>query len=101
MTLLDAMRNKLDLTAAKRVCDRGTCGACTVIVDGKAMYSCTALAIDSQGKQIQTLEGIAQGSDRTRSSTPSSRTTLNSAATARRVLLSHRKRSSTRTQVHI
>ena len=61
MTLLDVMRNNLDLTAAKRVCDRGTCGACTVIVDGKAMYSCTVLAIDAQGKQIQTLEGIAQG----------------------------------------
>ena len=61
MTLLDAMRNQLDLTAAKRVCDRGTCGACTVIVDDKAMYSCTVLAIDAQGKQIQTLEGIAQG----------------------------------------
>jgi len=63
MTLLDVMRSKLDLTAAKRVCDRGTCGACTVIVDGKAMYSCTVLAIDAQGKQIQTLEGIAQGRD--------------------------------------
>jgi xanthine dehydrogenase YagT iron-sulfur-binding subunit len=61
MTLLDVMRNQLDLTAAKRVCDRGTCGACTVIVDGKAMYSCTVLAIDAQGKQIETLEGIAQG----------------------------------------
>ena len=61
VTLLDAMRNQLDLTAAKRVCDRGTCGACTVIVDDKAMYSCTVLAIDAQGKQIQTLEGIAQG----------------------------------------
>lgn len=61
MTLLDTMRNQLDLTAAKRVCDRGTCGACTVIVDNKAMYSCTVLAIDVQGKQIQTLEGIAQG----------------------------------------
>jgi xanthine dehydrogenase YagT iron-sulfur-binding subunit len=61
MTLLDTMRNQLDLTAAKRVCDRATCGACTVIVDNKAMYSCTVLAIDVQGKQIQTLEGIAQG----------------------------------------
>jgi xanthine dehydrogenase YagT iron-sulfur-binding subunit len=59
MTLLDVLRNKLDLTAAKRVCDRGTCGACTVIVGGKAMYSCTILAIDAQGKQIQTLEGIS------------------------------------------
>jgi xanthine dehydrogenase YagT iron-sulfur-binding subunit len=61
MTLLDVMRNQLDLTAAKRVCDRGTCGACTVIVDNKAVYSCTLLAIDAQGKQIETLEGIAQG----------------------------------------
>jgi xanthine dehydrogenase YagT iron-sulfur-binding subunit len=61
MTLLDVMRNNLDLTAAKRVCDRGTCGACTVIMDGKAVYACSVLAIDAQGKQIQTLEGIAGG----------------------------------------
>ena len=61
VTLLDVMRNQLDLTAAKRVCDRGTCGACTVIVDGKATYACTILAIDAQGKKIETLEGIAQG----------------------------------------
>ena len=61
VTLLDVMRNSLDLTAAKRVCDRGTCGACTVIVDGKATYACTVLAIDAQGKKIETLEGIAQG----------------------------------------
>ena len=55
----DTLRHRLDLTAAKRVCDRGTCGACTVIVDGKVMYSCTVLAIDAQGRQIQTLEGIS------------------------------------------
>ena len=61
MTLLDVMRNNLDLTAAKRVCDRGTCGACTIVVDGKAAYSCTMLAIDAQGRQIQTLEGVAAG----------------------------------------
>jgi xanthine dehydrogenase YagT iron-sulfur-binding subunit len=60
MTLLDAMRNKLDLTAAKRVCDRGTCGACTVIMNGKVAYACTVLAIDAQGKQIQTLEGLTE-----------------------------------------
>ena len=58
-TLLDTLRNKLDLTAAKRVCDRGTCGACTVMMNGKAVYGCTVLAIDAQGKQIQTLEGIS------------------------------------------
>lgn len=60
VTLLDACRNHLDLTGAKRVCDRGTCGACTMIVNGKAVYSCTVLAIDAQGKQIQTIEGIGQ-----------------------------------------
>jgi xanthine dehydrogenase YagT iron-sulfur-binding subunit len=59
MTLLDTLRNKLDLTAAKRVCDRGTCGACTVIMNNKVVYSCTVLAIDAQGKQIQTLEGLS------------------------------------------
>lgn len=59
-TLLDTLRHRLDLTAAKRVCDRGTCGACTVIIDTKVMYSCTVLAIDAVGRQIQTLEGISQ-----------------------------------------
>jgi xanthine dehydrogenase YagT iron-sulfur-binding subunit len=59
-TLLDTLRHRLEFTAAKRVCDRGTCGACTVIIDGKVMYSCTVLAIDAQGRQIQTLEGLAQ-----------------------------------------
>ncbi len=59
-TLLDTLRHGLELTAAKRVCDRGTCGACTVIIDGKVMYSCTVLAIDAQGRQIQTLEGLSQ-----------------------------------------
>jgi xanthine dehydrogenase YagT iron-sulfur-binding subunit len=59
MTLLDCLRQNLDLTAAKRVCDRGTCGACTIMVDGKAMYGCTILAIDAQGRKIETLEGIA------------------------------------------
>jgi xanthine dehydrogenase YagT iron-sulfur-binding subunit len=60
-TLCDALRHRLDLTAAKRVCDRGTCGACSVIIDGKVMYSCTVLAIDAQGRKIETLEGIAAG----------------------------------------
>jgi xanthine dehydrogenase YagT iron-sulfur-binding subunit len=57
-TLLDTLRNHLDLTAAKRVCDRGTCGACTVLMNSKVVYSCSVLAIDAQGKDIQTLEGI-------------------------------------------
>ena len=58
-TLLDVLRNKLNLTGAKRVCDRGTCGACSVLVNGKVMYACTILAIDAQGKQITTIEGFA------------------------------------------
>lgn len=63
VTLLDALRDRLDLTGAKKVCDRGTCGACTVIMDGKAVYSCTTLAIDAQGRDIQTIEGIAAEGD--------------------------------------
>jgi xanthine dehydrogenase YagT iron-sulfur-binding subunit len=59
VTLLDTMRNYLDLTGAKRVCDRGTCGACTVILAGKTVYSCSVLAIDAQGKNIETIEGLA------------------------------------------
>lgn len=59
VTLLDALRNYLDYTGAKRVCDRGTCGACTVLLDGKAVYACQILAIDAQGKNIQTIEGLA------------------------------------------
>src|SRR5947209_102058 len=59
VTLVDALRNYLDVTGAKRVCDRGTCGACTVIMNGKTVYSCTVLAIDAQGKEIQTIEGLA------------------------------------------
>ena len=58
VTLLDAMRNYLDLTGAKKVCDRGTCGACTVVMAGKIVYSCSVLAIDAQGKNIETIEGL-------------------------------------------
>lgn len=58
-TLLDVLRNHLDMTGAKRVCDRGTCGACSVLVNGKVMYSCSILAIDAQGKQITTIEGFS------------------------------------------
>src|SRR5881628_2982572 len=59
VTLLDACRNHLDMTGAKKVCDRATCGACTMIVDGKPVYSCTMLAIDAQGRKIRTIEGLA------------------------------------------
>src|SRR5438477_7942664 len=59
VTLLDAVRNRADLTGSKRVCDRGTCGACTMIVDGRTVYSCSTLAIEVQGKQIRTVDGLA------------------------------------------
>jgi xanthine dehydrogenase YagT iron-sulfur-binding subunit len=58
MTLLDTLRGPLDHTGAKRVCDRGTCGACTVMMDGKSVYACTVLAIDAQGRKIETVEGL-------------------------------------------
>ncbi|MBS1809177.1 MAG: (2Fe-2S)-binding protein [Acidobacteria bacterium] len=58
VTLLDTLRNELDTTGAKRVCDRGTCGACTVLMDGKPVYACSVLAIEAQGKKIQTVENL-------------------------------------------
>jgi xanthine dehydrogenase YagT iron-sulfur-binding subunit len=58
VTLLDALRNHLDVTGCKRVCDRGTCGACTVLADGKPIYSCTMLAVEAQGKEIRTAESL-------------------------------------------
>lgn len=61
VTLLEALRGDLDLTGSKRVCDRATCGACTVIVDGKPAYSCSLLAIEAQGKSVTTVEGLMQG----------------------------------------
>ena len=61
VTLLDAMRTRLDITGMKRVCDRGSCGACTVIIDGRTFYSCSMLAIEAQGKNIRTVEGLSSG----------------------------------------
>src|ERR1041385_5949150 len=58
VTLLDALRNRLDITGPKKVCDRATCGACTVLVDGKPVYSCTLLAVEAEGHDITTVEGI-------------------------------------------
>lgn len=58
VTLLDALRNRLELTGAKKVCDRGTCGACTVLLDGKPVYACTVLAMEAVGREITTVEGL-------------------------------------------
>ncbi len=61
VTLLDALRGPFDITGAKRVCDRGACGACTVLLDGKPVYACSVLAIDAQGAKITTIEALAEG----------------------------------------
>lgn len=57
----DTSGNRVDLTGAKLICDRGECGGCTVMVDNKPVYACMMLAIDAQGKQITTVEGLAEG----------------------------------------
>ncbi len=61
VTLLEALRDSLGLTGAKRVCDRGTCGACTVLLDGAPVYACSVLAIEAVGRRVETVEGLAPG----------------------------------------
>ena len=61
VTLLDALRDSLDVTGAKRVCDRAECGACTVLLNNKPVYACSILAIDVRGKDITTVESFMQG----------------------------------------
>jgi xanthine dehydrogenase YagT iron-sulfur-binding subunit len=61
VTLLDALRENFEITGPKRVCDRGACGACTVLLENKPVYSCSILAIEAQGKPIVTVEGLMQG----------------------------------------
>lgn len=61
VTLLDALRDRLGLTGSKRICDRGACGGCTVWVDQQPVNSCMMLAVDAAGREVTTIEGLAQG----------------------------------------
>ncbi|MEU6477001.1 2Fe-2S iron-sulfur cluster-binding protein [Streptomyces sp. NPDC047017] len=60
-TLLDALRERLDLTGTKKGCDQGQCGACTVLLDGRRAVSCLQLAVAAEGREITTIEGVAEG----------------------------------------
>jgi xanthine dehydrogenase YagT iron-sulfur-binding subunit len=60
VTLLDALRDTMDITGAKRVCDRAECGSCTVLIDDKTVYACSVLAIEAQGKKITTVESLME-----------------------------------------
>jgi xanthine dehydrogenase YagT iron-sulfur-binding subunit len=61
VTLLDLLRERLDLTGTKKGCDRGQCGACTVLINGRRVNSCLALAVSHDGDEILTIEGVARG----------------------------------------
>lgn len=61
VTLLDAIRDRLDFTGTKKGCDRGACGACTVHINGRRVLSCLTLAVMAQGKEVTTVEGLAKG----------------------------------------
>jgi xanthine dehydrogenase YagT iron-sulfur-binding subunit len=63
VTLLDALRDRLELTGTKKGCDRGACGACTVHLGGRRVLSCLTLAVMAQGKEITTIEGLAKGDE--------------------------------------
>ena len=63
VTLLDLLRERLDLTGTKKGCDRGQCGACTILVDGRRVNSCLALAVSHDGAELLTIEGLAHGDE--------------------------------------
>ena len=63
VTLLDLLRERLDLTGTKKGCDRGQCGACTVLIDGRRINSCLALAVSHDGAHVLTIEGVAKGDE--------------------------------------
>jgi xanthine dehydrogenase YagT iron-sulfur-binding subunit len=63
VTLLDALRDRLDLTGTKKGCDQGACGACTVLLDGKRVLSCLTLAAQCEGRDVTTIEGLAPDGD--------------------------------------
>jgi xanthine dehydrogenase YagT iron-sulfur-binding subunit len=60
-TLLELLRDDLGLTGTKKACDMGNCGACTVLVDGRAAYACLSLAVDCAGREVTTIEGLGEG----------------------------------------
>ncbi|MBN2365181.1 MAG: (2Fe-2S)-binding protein, partial [Calditrichaeota bacterium] len=62
-SLADLLRNELHLTGTKTVCNHGECGACTVLLDGKAVYSCHMLALDAAGREVTTIEGLLDGEE--------------------------------------
>jgi len=81
-SLLDVLRETLDLTGTKKGCNQGACGACTILLDGKRVLSCLTLAVMHEGARVTTIEGLAKVRNCIRCRRPSSSTTAFSAATA-------------------